>query len=132
MHYLTEGELCLLQVKKGNLTEKERATIEEHAIYTNLILSGIQFPDNLKNIPEYASLHHESLNGTGYPDGRTADEIPLQSRIIAVADIFEALTAKDRPYRKVSLPKEEVLKILNIFAKDNILDNDIIKLFEKE
>jgi HD-GYP domain-containing protein (c-di-GMP phosphodiesterase class II) len=92
------------------------------------MLSQLPFPRKLLKVPDYASEHHEKLDGSGYPRGLTAKDLPLQSRIIAVADIFEALTARDRPYKK-PMHISQVLKIMDMMKKDNHIDPDIYDLF---
>ncbi|MBP6914975.1 MAG: HD domain-containing phosphohydrolase [Smithellaceae bacterium] len=95
------------------------------------MLSQIPFPQKMRRIAEYASAHHEKMDGTGYPTGLKGNDITLQSRIIALADIFEAITAKDRPYKKgKSVP--EVLRIMKGMVKDNYIDADLFELFVKE
>ena len=126
--YITDEELENLFVRKGSLTEKERKIIENHAAVTHKMLSQLPFPRKLLKVPDYASEHHEKLDGSGYPRGLTAKDLPLQSRIIAIADIFEALTAKDRPYKK-PMHISQVLKIMEMMKKDNHIDSDIYDLF---
>ncbi len=126
--YLTEDELKNLCIRKGSLTEKERKIIENHALMTLKILSKLPFPSRLAHVPEYAAGHHEKLNGSGYPRGLNEKELPLQSRIMAIADIFEALTAKDRPYKE-PMKLSQALKILEYMKKDNHIDTDILDLF---
>ena len=126
--FIESGELENLMVRKGNLTEKERKEIENHVFHTLNILEKIPFTEELKKIPSIAAAHHEMINGTGYPKRLMDDEIPLQSRIIAVSDIFDALTAKDRPY-KPPLPLEVTLKILMEEADNNRLDKNLVELF---
>jgi HD-GYP domain-containing protein (c-di-GMP phosphodiesterase class II) len=129
--YLEPAELEHLLVRQGNLTENERSEIQSHVHHTLTILEKLPFTEELSNIPRYAAAHHEMLNGTGYPKGIKGDEIPLQSRIIAVADIFDALTARDRPY-KPPLPLDASLKILQEEAKKGKLDPAIVELFVTE
>ena len=128
--YLMEDEVNNLCITKGTLTNEEREKIEHHAVMTYKLLCQIPFPKKLANVPIYASQHHEKLDGTGYPMKLCAAEIPLQSKIIAFADIFEALTAKDRPYRK-PLKLSQVIKIIGFMKKDNHIDPDIYNLFIK-
>lgn len=135
-HYITDEELENLTIRKGSVTEKERKIIENHSAVAYKMLSQLPFPKKLHNVPVYASEHHEKLDGSGYPKGLTFNNLPLQSRIIAVADIFEALTARDRPYRK-PIDVSQALKIMNFMKKDNHIDPDIYdllvesKLYEK-
>lgn len=128
---LSDEEVKNLCVRKGTLTEDERNTINSHAALTYEILAQLPFPKKLKNVPRYAASHHEFINGTGYPEGLKGDEIPLQARIMALADIFEALTAADRPYRKGNT-LSGAIKILGFMVKDNLLDKDVFDLFIKE
>ena len=126
--YLTEEEVENLCIRKGTLTDAERGTIEDHARLTGEMLSQLPFPKHLTRVPDYAAHHHEKLDGSGYPDGLTAEELPLQARILAVADVFEALTAKDRPYKK-PMPLTQALKILGFMEKDGHIDADLLALF---
>ncbi len=126
--YLTENETENLCIRKGTLTDSERAIIENHARMTGKMLSELPFPKKLSRVPEYAAGHHEKLDGTGYPDGIGGDALPLQARIMAVADIFEALTAKDRPYKK-PMPLSMAVKILGFMKKDKHIDPDVHDLF---
>ena len=128
--FLTKNEIRNLCIRKGTLTEGERKQIENHAKMTFDIISQLPFPENLAHVPEYAASHHEKIDGSGYPKGLDSDTLPLQSRIIAIADIFEALTAKDRPYKKpIALSKS--IKILEFMKKNNHIDSDILELFIK-
>ncbi len=126
--YLTEDELDNLCIQKGNLTAAERKTIEDHAQATWDILSQLPFPKSIANVATYAAQHHEKLDGSGYTQGLTAKDIHLQSRILAIADIFEALTAADRPY-KDPMPVSKALQIMGFMKKDGHLDPDILDLF---
>jgi HD-GYP domain-containing protein (c-di-GMP phosphodiesterase class II) len=125
---LTENELYNLEIRKGNLTKEERDIIQDHVVVTKKMLNKVPFPKKYKNVPFYAGAHHEKLSGKGYPDGLTAEQIPLQARIMALADIFEALTAADRPY-KPAKPMSAVLKILSFMVKDQELDSDLVHFF---
>lgn len=126
--YLSSDELYNLTIRKGNLTAEERSTIERHALLTHEILKEVPFPKELSRLLEYAVGHHEKLDGSGYPYGLKGAQIPLQARIIAIADIFEALTAKDRPYKK-PMKLSEALRILGFMKKDNHIDSDVLNLF---
>jgi len=126
--YLTEDELYNLSIRKGSLNNEDRKIIENHATVTYKMLSKLPFPKKLKNVPEIAAKHHEKLDGTGYPFGSKAEEIPYQARILAIADVFEALTAKDRPYKK-AMPLSQALKIMGFMRKDGHIDGDILDLF---
>jgi response regulator RpfG family c-di-GMP phosphodiesterase len=129
--YLTEFELKNLSVRKGNLTLEEYREIQSHVIHTQNILANIPFTPELARIPVFAAAHHEMLNGTGYPQGLTGPDIPLQARIIGVADIFDALVAKDRPYKK-AMPIDRALNILREEAETGRLDSGLVDLFIKE
>jgi HD-GYP domain-containing protein (c-di-GMP phosphodiesterase class II) len=130
MHYclISEDEMMNLQIRKGTLLKEEIKKMSQHVSVTWEMLSQLTFPKKYANVAKYASQHHEKLNGTGYPNGLTADEIPVQSRIIAVADIFEALTAADRPYKKAKTLTES-LKIMAFCVKDGELDKDLVDFF---
>lgn len=128
---LTDDELYNLSIRKGNLTNEERDVINNHALITIKLLEQLPFPKKLKNVPFYAGAHHEKLNGKGYPLGLTADQIPLQARIMALADIFEALTAKDRPYKK-PMKMSQALRILGFMVKDGELDPELVDFFLNE
>lgn len=130
-NYIEQFELENLIVRKGNLTQEERKEIESHVYHTVKILNKIPFTDELINVPVIAATHHEMLNGTGYPKKLTAKNIPLQARMLAVADIYDALTAKDRPY-KPPLPLNIALKILREEAENGRLDSDLVELFISE
>jgi HD-GYP domain-containing protein (c-di-GMP phosphodiesterase class II) len=128
---LTEDEIYNLSIRRGTLNDEERNIINNHAVVTYRMLSKLPFPKKMQRIAEYAAAHHEKVNGTGYPLGLKGDSFPLQARIIALADIFEALTAKDRPYKK-GKTLSEALKIMDFMAKDQHIDSDLYKLFIKE
>jgi len=126
--WLTETELTALSVAKGTLTESERQVIEEHVSVTKCLLDKIPFCQKLKKVPFFASIHHERLDGKGYPYGLTGDDIPLEGRILALVDVFDALTAADRPYKK-AFSIEQALKTLEFMATNSELDEDLFKLF---
>ncbi|MDO9566163.1 MAG: HD domain-containing phosphohydrolase [Candidatus Desulfaltia sp.] len=130
-YYLTEDEVKNLCIRKGTLTEEERKIVENHAEMTLKILKQIPFPKKLANVPKYAASHHEKLDGSGYPRGLTAKEMPFQLRIMVIADIFEALTAKDRPYKQ-PINLSLAIKIMEYMKKDKHIDSDIYDLFIKE
>ena len=128
--YLTEEEADNLCIRKGSLNDKERKIIENHAAVTLKMLMKLPFPAKLARVPEYASGHHEKLDGSGYPRGLSEKDLPLQSRIMVIADIFEALTAKDRPY-KDPMKLSQAIKILGFMKKDKHIDADVHDLFLK-
>ncbi len=126
--YLTQKEYENLSIVKGNLTESEYKEIQSHVDQTLSILKKIPFTKDLQNIPKYAAAHHEYLDGTGYPNGLEGARIPIQSRIMCIADIYDALSSPDRPYKK-ALPLDETLNILQQEATAGKLDKDIVELF---
>lgn len=125
--YLNEDEIKNLSIRKGTLTGEERSMVENHAAMTMKILESLPWPRKLANVPKIASAHHEKLNGTGYPMKYKAEEINLQSRIMAISDIFEALSAPDRPYKK-PMSLSQAIKVLGLMVQDNHLDKDIVEL----
>ncbi|MBN1473069.1 MAG: HD domain-containing protein, partial [Syntrophaceae bacterium] len=131
MPLLTKDEVYNLSIPYGTLNEKEKRTVINHAALTKKILSQLPFPKKMRRIAQYAAAHHEKLDGSGYPSGLKADKISLQSRIITIADIFEAITAKDRPYKK-GKSATEAIKIMKDMVKDNYIDTNLFDLFVKE
>ena len=127
---LSEDEVMNLSIKRGTLNDDEREVINNHIVATIKMLESLPFPRNLKNVPEYAGGHHEKMDGTGYPRGLKRDEMSVQARIMAIADIFEALTASDRPYKK-GKKLSECLKIMGFMKKDNHIDPDLFDVFIK-
>ena len=125
---LTEGEVVSLQVTRGSLHEKEIEEIRSHVVHTKEFLSSIPWGKNFANIPEIAGAHHEKLNGKGYPKGISSGQIPLGSKIMTIADIFDALTARDRPYKK-AMPIARALDILGFEVKDGNIDGHLVKTF---
>ena len=128
MPLLNENDVCNLQISKGTLTSEERLIINEHINITIDMLEQLPYPKNLKNVPEYAGGHHEKINGEGYPKGLTGDEMSIQAKIMAISDIFEALTAKDRPYKK-GKKLSEAMKILLDMKNNNEIDKDLFEIF---
>ncbi|WP_286240842.1 CHASE2 domain-containing protein [Neptuniibacter halophilus] len=122
------GELHNLVISRGTLTPEERFKINEHIIQTIAILEQMPFPPNLRRVPEIAGAHHETLIGTGYPRGLSESELSVPARIMAIADIFEALTASDRPYKKAKSLSESI-RILSFFKKDQHIDPVLFDLF---
>jgi HD-GYP domain-containing protein (c-di-GMP phosphodiesterase class II) len=128
---LSPEEVEKLNIRQGTLSARERAIIQNHATMTYKILSQLPFPKKLRHVPDYAAAHHETLNGKGYPRGLSAAQISLQSRILALVDVFEALTAKDRPYKK-GKTLSEAMHTLKMMVKDGHIDPDLFALFQKE
>jgi HD-GYP domain-containing protein (c-di-GMP phosphodiesterase class II) len=120
--------VAALQVARGSLTSDERAEIEQHVVHTYNFLKRIPWSRNLRDIPEIAVSHHEKIDGTGYPFALGADSIPPPTRMMTIADIYDALTASDRPYKK-AVPRGKALDILGYEVKDGHLDNDLYQLF---
>lgn len=125
---LSEGEFGALAVRKGSLTHEERAEIERHVVHTQEFLSLIPWTPDLQGVPHIAGAHHEKLDGSGYPKGLAGDAIPCASRIMTVCDIYDALTAADRPY-KPAMPLERALDILKSEAQSGLLDAELVELF---
>ncbi|MDA3951988.1 MAG: GAF domain-containing protein, partial [Spirochaeta sp.] len=123
-----QGELYNLSIGRGTLTAEERFKINEHVMQTIAMLDRLPFPASLKDVPEYAGTHHETLNGAGYPRQLTGDDLSMPARIMAIADIFEALTASDRPYKKAK-PLSVAIDILAKFKADGHIDPDLFDLF---
>ncbi len=125
---LRDEELRFLMIRKGNLDDGERREIESHVTHTYKFLEQIPWTRELKGIPQIAYGHHEKLNGRGYPRRVTADDIPIQTRMMTISDIFDALTATDRPYKR-AVPYERALDILGMEAKDGMIDADLLSAF---
>ncbi len=125
------GELYNLSISRGTLTEEERFKINEHIIMTIKMLEQLPFTENLKRVPEYACGHHETMIGNGYPRRLSKRDLSIPARIMAIADIFEALTACDRPYKKAKTLSESI-KIMSFMRNDGHIDPDIFALFLKE
>lgn len=129
--FLSEDEVQNLCISRGTLNPKDRTLIEGHVALTLQMLNTLPWPKNLRNVPEYAGSHHEKLDGGGYHRGLREQELPTQARIICLADIFEALTAPDRPY-KPGKPLSEVLNILGRMVQDRQIDADLFDVFIRE
>lgn len=128
---LLEDEVYNLKVRRGTLNPEEREIINRHMSITIDMLESLPFPKHLKRVPEFAGGHHEKMDGTGYPKGLTKDQMSVPARIMAIADIFEALTATDRPYKpgkKIS----ECLRIMGYMCKNKHIDEDLFKIFVDE
>jgi HD-GYP domain-containing protein (c-di-GMP phosphodiesterase class II) len=129
--FLTADEVAALAVLRGNLTQLERQEIERHVIYTFEFLSKIPWTRALKDVPGIAWSHHEKLDGTGYPRGLSRDQIPLQARIMTICDIYDALTASDRPY-KTAVSPATALNYLQSQSREGKLDRDLLRIFTEE
>lgn len=128
---LDEDEMMNLSIRAGTLNAQEREIINNHISVTIRMLESLPWPKHLQNVPEYAGGHHERMDGAGYPRGLRGDQMPVQARIMAIADIFEALTAKDRPYKK-GKSLSESLQILGGFRLRNHIDPDLFDVFIRE
>ena len=126
--FLSEKELISLSVPKGSLNENDRKEIESHVTHTYKFLSEIPWTKDLRRVPEIAYAHHEKLDGTGYPNRLTGDEIPIQAKMMTISDIFDALTAWDRPYKK-AVPLERALNILVEEANASHVDKALLDVF---
>ncbi|HSB72872.1 MAG TPA: HD domain-containing phosphohydrolase [Candidatus Methylomirabilis sp.] len=126
--YLTTQEAESLCIAKGSLTVEERRQIESHVTHSFRFLRQIPWTRDLRRIPTVAYAHHERLDGTGYPRGLRGDDIPFQAKMMAICDIYDALTASDRPYRR-ALPPELALEILRCEVRSGFLDADLVRLF---
>ncbi len=127
-HLYNYGEIYNLCIEKGTLSEEERFKIQEHVIMSIKMLEQLPYTDEMKRIPEYAGTHHETLIGTGYPRALSAKDLSVPAKIMAIADIFEALTACDRPYKK-GKTLSEALKIMSFMTKEQHIDSELFALF---
>lgn len=127
-HKYNLGEIYNLCISRGTLTDEERFKINDHIVQTIVMLESLPFPRHLERVPEIAGGHHEKMDGTGYPKKLMADDMSVPARVMAIADVFEALTAADRPYKP---PKKlsDSIKIMSFMVKDQHLDPELFKLF---
>ncbi len=125
---LDENEVYNLMISRGTLTNEEREKINDHIVMTIEMLEQLPYPKHLRNVPEFAGGHHEKLDGTGYPKGLKKDDMSIQARMMAIADIFEALTARDRPYKK-GKTLSQAMRILGFMKNDNHIDPDLFEIF---
>jgi len=129
--FLTQDEIRNLTIARGTLTSEERQTINHHIVATINMLEALPWPKHLRNVPEYAGGHHERMDGKGYPRGLKKEQMSVQARVMAIADIFEALTAKDRPYKRGKTLSES-LKILGNFRLNGHIDPDLFDIFVRK
>ncbi|MGB7816132.1 MAG: HD domain-containing phosphohydrolase [Methylotenera sp.] len=129
--FLSEDEVYNLTIERGTLTSEERMVINNHISVTISMLNALTYPKDLRRVPEYAGGHHERMDGKGYPKGLTREQMSIPARMMGIADIFEALTSKDRPYKKAKT-LSETLNILGKMRLDNHIDPDIFDLFIRE
>jgi HD-GYP domain-containing protein (c-di-GMP phosphodiesterase class II) len=130
-NFLSEDELKNLTIRAGTLTGDERQIINHHIVATIKMLEALPWPKHLKNVPEYAGGHHERMDGKGYPKGLKRDQMSVQARVMGIADIFEALTAKDRPYKKGKTLSES-LEILGKMRLGGHVDPDLFDVFVRK
>ena len=129
--FLTSDELENLTIRAGTLTQSERNTINHHIVATIKMLEKLPWPSHLRNVPEYAGGHHERMDGKGYPKGLTRDQMSVQARVMGIADIFEALTASDRPY-KPGMKLSQAMGIMQRFQQNGHIDPDLFDVFVAE
>ena len=129
--FLTQDEVDQLTISYGTLSPSDREIIKQHIVVTIRMLESLPWPKHLKNVPEFAGGHHERMDGKGYPRGLTGDQMSVQARIMAIADIFEALTARDRPYKK-GKSLTEALDILGKLKLSGHIDPDLFDIFVRE
>lgn len=127
-NFLSEEEKNNLKIGRGTLTVRERDIINNHVSVTIKMLESLPYPKHLRRVPEYAGGHHEKMNGTGYPNGLTGDQMSVPARMVAIADVFEALTASDRPYKK-AMTLSQSLSILGQMKLDGHIDPDLFDVF---
>jgi hypothetical protein len=126
--YLSVDEASCLQIRRGSLTEQERLEINSHVVHSYSFLSRIPWSRTLREVPEIAGAHHEKLDGSGYPKQLRGDQIPIPARMMAIADIYDALTASDRPYKK-AMPMDKALDIVGSEVKRGQLDQELFDVF---
>ncbi len=129
--FLSDDEVENLTIRTGTLTHSERETINHHIVATIKMLESLPWPKHLRHVPEYAGGHHERMDGAGYPKGLRRSDMSIQARIMGIADIFEALTARDRPY-KPGMKLSQALRILQRFSRDGHIDPDLFEVFVKQ
>jgi hypothetical protein len=129
--FLSKNEVYNLTIVRGTLTPEERTVINNHIVVTINMLEALPYPKDLRRVPEYAGGHHERMDGKGYPKGLKREQMSIPARMMGVADIFEALTSKDRPYKKAKT-LSETLHILGMMKLDNHIDPDVFDLFIRE
>lgn len=129
--FLSEEEVQNLKIHRGTLSVRERHIINNHVKVSAHMLESLPYPKNLQRVPEFASTHHERMDGKGYPKGLNGEQMPVQCRIIAIADVFEALSASDRPYKK-AMPLSQCLTILGEMKLSGHIDPDLFDVFMHE
>ncbi len=127
---INDADLLALSVRRGSLTPDERRQIQDHVVFTQEFLAVLPWPPELASVPEIAGAHHERIDGSGYPRGLVGEQIPLASRVMAVCDVYDALTAMDRPY-KPAMSMDAAFAILHEEAERGLLDRDMVEVFLK-
>lgn len=128
--WFTDAELYNLKIRKGTLTDEERKAMQSHVVITNKLLEQVSFEGDYKQVVGWASSHHELLNGRGYPKGLSEEDIPSEVRLLTILDVYDALTAEDRPY-KPPMPREKALAILDDMAKYHEVDSQVLAWFKE-
>ena len=124
----SDSDLLALSIRKGSLTPEERRAIQSHVVFTKEFLNTLPWPPELANVPDIAGAHHERMDGSGYPQGLVGEQIPLASRVMAVCDVYDALTAMDRPYKK-AMSQATAFSILQEEASHGLLDEAMVNVF---
>ncbi len=125
---LTDDEVDNLKIERGTLNSQERSIVQHHVVATIRMLEQLPFPDQLKNVPEYAGGHHERVDGGGYPYGLTREQMSIPARAMAIADVFEALSAADRPYKEAK-PLSQCLELMGRMCQEGHIDPDLFEVF---
>jgi response regulator RpfG family c-di-GMP phosphodiesterase len=126
--YLSSEEVRFLSIPRGSLDEAERREIESHVVHSYNFLAQIPWTADFRDIPEIARAHHEKLNGKGYPFGLASEQIPVQAKLMTICDIFDALSASDRPYKR-AIPTDRALDILKLCVRDEEIDAELFRVF---
>ena len=129
-NFLSDNEIQNLNIAKGTLLPEEREIINDHIVITIEMLEQLPYPKNLNNIPEFAGGHHEKMDGTGYPKGLSEHQMSTQAKIMAIADIYEALTAADRPYKE-GKKLSQAMRIMGFMKNDYHIDEELFEIFVK-
>jgi hypothetical protein len=127
--YLSADEVKLLSIPRGSLDPDERRQIESHVTNSFNFLTQIPWTPEFRRIPEIAQAHHEKLNGRGYPNGLTSADIPVQAKIMTICDIYDALSASDRPYKR-AIPTDRAMEILKVCVRDEEIDEELFRVFQ--
>lgn len=128
---MEDQQISNLQIARGTLNDQEREIINNHVVITLAMLNSLHYPKHLRKVPEIAGSHHERMDGKGYPRHLTAEQLSIPARMVAIADVYEALTAADRPYKKAKTLTES-LRILGFMAKEGHIDPDLFDVFVRQ